>query len=177
MSFWETMKSSLADNMYIIIAAVVDAVLLVVIFISVFLIIAKYLKENGEGGPAENKFFSRVYRLIEGMYSLFICIISLFPFFGMFGTVQSLIEMGSVFETADGGDMGNIKSKFFLALTSTAWGIIFSVIFKIVHSLVQPFIEDTLDKAKERLDRAKLQPDRAKTVREENSLPQSGGEP
>ena len=39
-----------------------------------------------------------------------------------------------------------IKIKFFNALTSTAWGIIFSIIFKSVHAVFQSWIEAQLNK-------------------------------
>lgn len=57
-------------------------------------------------------------------YNLFTNGISIFPLLGMFGTVAGLLGLDLI-----GGDMGNIRNNFFMALTSTAWGIIFSVFF------------------------------------------------
>lgn len=55
--------------------------------------------------------------------------ISIFPLLGMLGTVIGLLGLDLA-----SGDMDNIKNNFFIALTSTAWGIIFSVIFKVAHA-------------------------------------------
>lgn len=63
-------------------------------------------------------------------YNLFVTTISIFPLLGMLGTVWALLQLDlSV------GDMENIKNNFFHALTSTAWGIIFSIIFKFFYAI------------------------------------------
>ena len=54
----------------------------------------------------------------------------------MFGTVAALLGLD-----LSAGDMTNIKNNFFVALTSTAWGIIFSVIFKIIHASSELYFE------------------------------------
>jgi len=77
------------------------------------------------------------------VYTLFVTIISLFPLLGMLGTVNGLLGLDLA-----NGDMENIKVNFFAALTSTAWGIIFSVIFKILHAFQVDKCEDLLDKVK-----------------------------
>ncbi len=77
-------------------------------------------------------------------YSLFENGISIFPLLGMFGTVAALLGLDLAT-----GDMANIRSNFFMALTSTAWGIIFSVIFKIVHAWFAPFFEANIQKSNE----------------------------
>ena len=139
MSFWTTLWESSIDNSYIWAAAIIAGVILVfsIIFASA---INRHLK-NGE-----NELKVRVYYWLDISYTLFITIISLFPLLGMFGTVKSLIGLGGIFQTSD--DMNSIKSEFFLALTSTALGIIFSVIFKIINAFFQPFIENQIEKAR-----------------------------
>lgn len=60
---------------------------------------------------------------------------TLFPLFGMFGTVWALIPMVNTIGTTD-------TSNFFSALTSTAWGIIAAIGFKILDATVSYKIED-----------------------------------
>ena len=67
-------------------------------------------------------------------YTIFLTIISIFPLLGMLGTVFGLLGLDLA-----SGDMENIKNNFFIALTSTAWGIIFSVFYKILDAF---FLED-----------------------------------
>ena len=57
-------------------------------------------------------------RILEILYALFTTMITIFPLLGMFGTVAGLLGL-------DFDDLENIKNNFFVALTSTAWGIIF----------------------------------------------------
>ena len=44
-------------------------------------------------------------------------------------------------------DMANIKNNFFMALTSTAWGIIFSIVFKILHAVYEDFFTKQIDES------------------------------
>lgn len=67
-------------------------------------------------------------------YTIFLTIISIFPLLGMLGTVFGLLGLDLA-----SGDMENIKNNFFIALTSTAWGIIFSVFYKLLDAF---FLED-----------------------------------
>lgn len=76
-------------------------------------------------------------------YSLFITLISIFPLLGMFGTVLALLSLDLA-----SGNMDLLKENFFSALTSTAWGIIFSVIFKIINSFSSSYIETQLEDGK-----------------------------
>ena len=141
MSYWDVMWGSLPDNMMIVIAAVVA-----VCAFAGSLFCARMVSNNGkEAGGANVK--RGVYYALDVLYTLFITIISLFPLLGMFGTVAALINIGSLF-AVEGTDMVGLKSEFFLALTSTAWGIVFSVIFKFVNAFFQPYIENQIDKAK-----------------------------
>ena len=85
----------------------------------------------------------RLYDWARRSYTLFVTFISIFPLLGMFGTVCGLLGLD-----LSAGDMENIKNNFFMALTSTAWGIIFSVIFKIVHAFYADDIEEQIEIAK-----------------------------
>ena len=60
----------------------------------------------------------------------------------MFGTVAALLGLD-----LSAGDMTNIKNNFFLALTSTAWGIIFSIIFKILHAWKEYYFEKKIEES------------------------------
>lgn len=144
MDFWKIMSESLSDNMLIIIGAVADFIILI-ISLCVASSVSKHFKAANGIGLKKS-----VYYLLDISYTVFIAIISMFPLLGMFGTVVALIELGGVFQT-DTADMEAIKPEFFLALTSTAWGIIFSLIYKFVNSIFQSFIENQIEKAKKDL--------------------------
>ena len=60
----------------------------------------------------------------------------------MLGTVFGLLGLDLA-----SGDMENIKNNFFIALTSTAWGIIFSVFFKILDAVFLDDIEKQVESA------------------------------
>ena len=68
------------------------------------------------------------------LYSLFVNLTGIFPLLGILGTVISLLGMVS--------DMENVQGNFYGALTSTFWGLIFSIIFKILDGVVCSKIED-----------------------------------
>ena len=69
-----------------------------------------------------------------GLYSIFVNITAIFPLLGILGTVISLIPMVS--------DMANMQNNFFAALTSTFWGLVFAIVFKLLDSLLSSRIED-----------------------------------
>ena len=82
------------------------------------------------------------YRKINSNYTLFITLISIFPLLGMLGTVIALL--GLDMSTADA--ISNAKNNFFGALTSTAWGIIFAVAFKIINARFFADVEDLIQR-------------------------------
>lgn len=76
---------------------------------------------------------------MSAWYNIFTGIITFYPLLGMLGTVIALIEVA-------GQSAEDIPTdQFFLALTSTAWGIIFSILFKFVYALSQSTFERVLD--------------------------------
>lgn len=141
-SFWDVIRDSIVDNYYIGIAAIVALVVLV-FSIAFACAINRHFKKG------DDDLKNVVYYLLDISYTVFITIISLFPLLGMFGTVKSLIGLGEIFQTDD--DMNSIKSEFFLALTSTALGIICSIVYKIINAFFQPFIENQIEKARKTL--------------------------
>ena len=47
-----------------------------------------------------------------------------------------------------------IKANFFIALTSTAWGIIFSIVFKILNAVIENYVDEQLKATEELMKRA-----------------------
>ena len=70
----------------------------------------------------------------ESFYSLFVNLTSIFPLLGILGTVISLLPMVS--------EMAEMQQNFFAALTSTFWGLVFSIIFKVLDGFLTSRIED-----------------------------------
>ncbi|MGN0246112.1 MAG: MotA/TolQ/ExbB proton channel family protein [Lachnospiraceae bacterium] len=64
-------------------------------------------------------------------YSYFSNISTMFPLFGMLGTVMSLMPI-----------VGSADANFFEALTSTFWGIVFAIIFKALDAGISYKIDD-----------------------------------
>ena len=71
----------------------------------------------------------------ERLYSVFINITSIFPLLGILGTVVSLLPMVA--------NLSDMQQNFFAALTSTFWGLVFAIIFKLLDGfLLSAVIED-----------------------------------
>lgn len=70
----------------------------------------------------------------ESLYAVFMNITAIFPLLGILGTVVSLLPMVS--------DMANMELNFFTALTSTFWGLVFAIIFKLLDGFLSSKIED-----------------------------------
>ena len=68
-------------------------------------------------------------------YAWFTNITSIFPLMGMLGTVGSLISMRDLIGS-------EVQGSFTEALTSTAWGIIAAVVFKMFDSSISFKIDD-----------------------------------
>jgi len=69
----------------------------------------------------------------EKYYTMFVNLTGIFPLLGILGTVISLIPMVQ--------DMTNMQTNFFVALTSTLWGLVFAIFFKLLDALLSPRIE------------------------------------
>ncbi len=70
----------------------------------------------------------------QRLYSLFVNITGIFPLLGILGTVVSLIPM------VDG--LVSLEANFFAALTSTFWGIVFAIIFKLADGFIGARMEE-----------------------------------
>ena len=66
---------------------------------------------------------------IKGLYNCFMTNINIFPLLGMLGTVLALITIDLTSTTIE------LKQNFFVALTSTFWGILFSIFLEFLISL------------------------------------------
>ena len=82
------------------------------------------------------------YRRLNRCYTVFIALISIFPLLGMFGTVTALLSI----DMSDTEAISAAKSSFFNALTSTTWGIIFSVAFKVANAYFFADVEDLIQR-------------------------------
>ena len=66
-------------------------------------------------------------------YAMYTNLAGIFPLLGILGTVISLIPMVQ--------DMGNMQQNFFVALTSTLWGLVFAIFFRLLDGVLSPRIE------------------------------------
>ena len=73
---------------------------------------------------------------VNNRYTIFINITSIFPLLGILGTVVSLIPMVPEIDT--------MKQNFLVALTSTLWGLVFSIIYKLLDGSLASRIEDNV---------------------------------
>jgi len=69
----------------------------------------------------------------EKYYSMYSNLTGIFPLLGILGTVIALIPMVQ--------DMANMQTNFFVALTSTLWGLVFAIFFKVLDAMLAPRIE------------------------------------
>ena len=74
----------------------------------------------------------------ESLYSVFVNVTAIFPLLGILGTVVSLLPMVA--------DMADMQTNFFAALTSTFWGLVFAILFKLLDGFLASRMEDN-DKA------------------------------
>ena len=83
-------------------------------------------------------------------YHIFDTINSIFPLMGILGTIIGLLRMV-------GMDSGIVMANFTVALTSTFWGLVFSIVFKAFDGMLAPTFyqnQENLQLIYERLDMA-----------------------
>lgn len=132
----EMLSSMFASDWYIGITILVEFFLF---FIVLFFYIK--LKKLSAVSTNKNKFVQTIVDIMSVMYSLFVTIITIFPLLGMLGTVIALLNINLGDETTLIGD------NFFSALTSTAWGIIASIFYKLVNSIAFYNIDEVIDQS------------------------------
>ncbi|MBQ2823429.1 MAG: MotA/TolQ/ExbB proton channel family protein [Oscillospiraceae bacterium] len=135
--FSDIMLNSISDNWYIIVNVAASFVFLILSAIWAY---RAHIKFSANDTCSKFDYYS-----LDIFYTIFITTISIYPLLGMFGTVQALLSLDM------SGDMNGLKENFFHALTSTAWGIIFAVIFKMINAIAKPGIENQIAKAKKSL--------------------------
>ncbi len=140
------LKSIVTDDILILLAAVIELVLFIVVWRIADGIFVK--REKKKGVVLSKKSVTNSGLVIS--YSIFECGISVFPLLGMLGTVSALLNLD-----LSAGDMANIRNNFFMALTSTAWGIIFAVLFKLLHAWKAPYFEDRIAESYKLVDECK----------------------
>ena len=140
MSFFGKMMGSIAEDWYIFFCAFLSLACYVVIRIS-----NKRVDQSFDLWKSENHYSNFIYRALTLSYSVFVTFITIFPLLGMLGTVKSLLVLNFMDENA----ILNARNSFFDALTSTAWGIIFAIIFKVVNAFISKHPEDNIQKMSE----------------------------
>ena len=70
----------------------------------------------------------------ESLYAIFANVTAIFPLLGILGTVISLLPMVA--------DLSNMQSNFFAALTSTLWGLVFAIVFKLLDGFLSSKMDD-----------------------------------
>lgn len=93
------------------------------------------------------RFAEDLAKRLNKWYNFFTTMITIFPLLGMLGTVKSLIELNLASE-----QIAELQSHFFDALTSTAWGIIFAIAFKVVNSAFEYQVICQIEAAQRILD-------------------------
>jgi len=96
--------------------------------------------DKGETGPPSREEVKRTKLKLRKMretsdkyYSMYTNLTGIFPLLGILGTVIALIPMVQ--------DMANMQNNFFVALTSTLWGLVFAIFFKVLDAILSPRIE------------------------------------
>ncbi|WP_294751489.1 MotA/TolQ/ExbB proton channel family protein [uncultured Ruminococcus sp.] len=92
--------------------------------------------------PEKNNKIFDSYKHLNRSYTVFITLISIFPLLGMFGTVIALLSI----DMNDTAAINAAQSSFLDALTSTTWGIIFAVGYKIVNAYYFADVEDLIQR-------------------------------
>ena len=70
----------------------------------------------------------------ERLYSIFINLTAIFPLLGILGTVVSLLPMVA--------NLADMQQNFFAALTSTFWGLVFAIAFKLLDGFLLASVID-----------------------------------
>jgi len=126
--------------------------------------------DKGDAAPPSRDEIKRIKINLRKMretsdkyYSMYINLTGIFPLLGILGTVISLIPMVQ--------DMANMQTNFFVALTSTLWGLVFAIFFKILDAILAPRIERNnrgIDDYLEKLETTVNLPDAAKPAEKQD---------
>ncbi len=89
----------------------------------------------------EKDYKETTYSWVSISYNIFIALVSLFPMLGMLGTVLALLSLDITT-----GITQELQQNFFLALDTTALGLIYSIVFKLLNSIFQSGVENAIEK-------------------------------
>ncbi len=103
--------------------------------------------ESSSGRRLADKEIIALRNNAELWYTWYVNISAIFPLLGILGTVIALIGMQGSGMTAD--------NSFLLALTSTFWGLIFSIVFKSMQTLIEAKLDEGVREAERCLGIAK----------------------
>lgn len=81
----------------------------------------------------------RLRNTAENRYTWYVNISAIFPLLGILGTVIALIGMQ--------GQAMDSDSSFLVALTSTFWGLVFSIIFKSLQTIIEAKLDEGVREA------------------------------
>ncbi len=90
--------------------------------------IARSIREIDEGAIVALR------KRSEAFYSIFANVTAIFPLLGILGTVVSLLPMVA--------ELSDMQQNFFAALTSTFWGLVFAILFKLLDGFLSARLED-----------------------------------
>lgn len=119
------------------------AIIELVFLVSIFVLKIVILKDQKDIKSVNIGTIKKRAKIAAWLHRVYLTILSIFPLLGMLGTVFGLLGLDLT-----NGDMNNIRDNFFIALTSTAWGIIFSMVFKVADALLTENVEDINDSIK-----------------------------
>lgn len=92
---------------------------------------------------SEKDFKKAMYDIVVVPYTIFHAFASILPLLGMLGTVVSLLTIDL------GGELDSVKGSFFVALDTTMWGLVGSIILKFINAFCQVDIETAEEKLSE----------------------------
>jgi len=82
---------------------------------------------------AQKNKLRRMRETSEKYYTMFTNLTSIFPLMGILGTVVALIPLVEQLDA--------MEQSFFVALTSTLWGLVFAISFKLLDGILSPKID------------------------------------
>lgn len=166
MNFVSKLAASITSNdIYILFTAIVAATVLAVVLYA-----NKMVNKEFALWKKEKYYSKHIYHCLTVGYTMFVTLISIFPLLGMFGTVTALLGLDLTSTASE-----SAKASFFNALTSTTWGIIFSVIFKVINAIFASSIENNISLITELINSNREQISTEPPVRTKKRLPPPDG--
>lgn len=98
----------------------------------------RYGNSYAEVTEDDLKILSKASNFAMSTYTLFANCSAIFPLLGIFGTVCSLMRLSGT---------DNMLDNFSIALDTTAYGLVFAMIFKLLDSLISSRLDRALDGA------------------------------